>query len=177
MGRKLGTKAVNKRDPAFTRAVLDTMRLDPKTGSLRFEGMYVSAHLDIGWKGSVVSVPVSHVVWLAAHGRWPAEGLHLDHLDNDPLNNKLANLAEVTHTENQRRRRGRTVSHAYGTGKYGHGISVNMDKRDGRFYVSRQMSRGHGNGDLKNVRVSLGGFATLAAAESKVRRVIRRLDH
>src|SRR5215469_13547428 len=96
MGYKPRAKAVSKRDPAFTKAVLDTIRLDPETGGLRFEGMYVSVHLDIGWKGSVVSVPVSHAVWLATYGRWPAEGLHLDHLDNDPLNNEPANLAEVT---------------------------------------------------------------------------------
>lgn len=32
----------------------------------------------------------------------------------------------------------------------------------------RQMSRGHGNGDLKNVKITLGGYDTLAEAEAKV---------
>lgn len=173
MGRKPGTRAANKRDPELMAAILKAAKLDKKTGNLKFDGMYVSIHLDICWAGSTVSVPLSHVVWFLTHGRWPEPGMHLDHLDDDALNNRPDNLAEITHEANQKKRRGRIVGPHYGTGKYGYGLYVYADKRDGRFYVTRHMSRGHGNGDLKNVKVSLGGYGTLAEAESGVENYIK----
>lgn len=40
----------------------------------------------------------SHLVFLAAYGRWPE--LHIDHIDGDSLNDKLSNLREATQTQN-----------------------------------------------------------------------------
>jgi hypothetical protein len=93
----------------------------------------------------------------------------LDHVNDDPMDNRPENLQEVTQAENQKKRRGRVVYRSYGTSKYGHGIHVHHDMRDGRWYVRRQLSRGHGDGDLKNVRKQLGGFATLAEAEERIK--------
>src|SRR5262249_55638556 len=93
-----------------------------------------------------------------------------------PMDNRPDNLCEITQVENQKKRRGRLVYRSYGTSKYGHGMTVNQDKRDGRWYVRRQMSRGHGNGDLKNVRKELGGFDTLAEAEARIKHYIAEIE-
>lgn len=40
------------------------------------------------------------LAWFYVHGRWPAESL--DHINHDPLDNRIANLREVSQAENQR---------------------------------------------------------------------------
>jgi hypothetical protein len=156
-----------KNDQKFMELVAKHGRLDETTGNVRFEGMYASVHIDIGWNGTVVSVPHSHVVWFLKYGRWPKEGFQLDHIDDDPMNNVPSNLAELTPEENQRKRRGRTISRTYGTGKYGYGIYVHHSKRDDRFYARRYLSRGH-HGKFRHVRKGLGGFDTLREAEAAI---------
>jgi HNH endonuclease len=165
-----------KHDPELISVLRASVTLDEATGNLKFDGIYASMHIDIGWKGSVVSVPHSHVVWLMKHGRWPRDGFNLDHENDDPMDNRPDNLKEVTRAENQRKRRGRIVSRAYGRGKYGHGIGVHHDKRDGRYYVTRTLSRGHGNGDLRTVKKGLGGFDTLKEAKRRVGEIIAEIE-
>jgi hypothetical protein len=70
----------------------------------------------------------------------------------------------------------------YGKGKYGYGMGIFHDKRDDRYYVDRHLSRGHGDGDLKTLRVSYGGYDTLDQAKAKVAECIveiqqHGLDH
>jgi hypothetical protein len=110
------------------------------------------------------------------HGRWPAEDVIIDHKNDDPMDNQPDNLQELTHTENQKKRRGRVVYRSYGNGRYGPGMNIHRDKRDGRYYVTHQASRGHGSGDLKNVKIGLGGFATLAEAEARVASFLAERD-
>jgi hypothetical protein len=110
-------------------------------------------------------------VWLLKHGRWPLEGYQIDHIDDDAMNNSPSNLKEVTHAENQKKRRGRIISRSYGTGKYGYGISVTQDRRDGRFYVVRSPSRGESK-SITTIKIALGGFLTLEDAEKRVRECI-----
>jgi HNH endonuclease len=167
--------ASKKHDPEFMELLRKYVKMDPKTSSLKFSNIYVSTHIDIGYKSSVVSIPQSHIVWFLTHNRWPQEGMQLDHIDSDPLNNRIDNLREVSHAENQRKRRGRIVSRAYGKGKYGHGMSIDRDKRDGRFYVSRTLSRGQHKISLKTIKIALGGFTTLAEAEVFVASYIEKL--
>jgi hypothetical protein len=169
------TKA-KKYDPEFMKRLREAAELDRETGNLRFKGMYASTYINFGFKGSIVSVPHAHVVWFLTHGRWPDPDKVIDHIDDDPMNNAPSNLREITQPENQAKRRGRIVYRSYGTGKYGHGINVHHDRRDDRYYVSRQLSRGHGEGDLKNVKKLLGGFDTQNEAESFVKDLILKIE-
>lgn len=164
-----------KHDPEFMALLAKHGRLDEKTGNVRFEGMYASVHIDIGWNGTVVSVPHSHVVWFLKHGCWPKDGFQVDHIDDDPMNNAPTNLQELTHGENQEKKRGRTVSRSFGSGKYGHGIYVHKDNRDGRFYVTRSPSRGESK-NTSTIKIGLGGFSTLVAAEDRVRECIADIE-
>jgi hypothetical protein len=157
-----------KNDIDFQQALLRHAKVDEATGELSFDDLYASLYVNICWKGGIISMPVSHVVWFLTHGRWPEDGKVLDHVNDDAMDNAPDNLAELTQEENQRKRRGRKVYRSYGRGKYGPGMNITRDKRDGRYYVRHQASRGHGVGDLKNVKINLGGFATLEEAKIRV---------
>lgn len=43
------------------------------------------------------------LAWLYVHGEWPRE--YIDHIDGDRANNRLSNLREATHVENQQNRK------------------------------------------------------------------------
>jgi HNH endonuclease len=165
-----------KEDPEFEALLLKHASLEGDTGSIIFDNLYASAYINICFKGGIISISWSHVVWFLKYKRWPKKELIVDHLDNDPMNNRPDNLREITHSENQRKRRNRKVYRSYGKGKYGYGISVTMDKRDGRYYVARNLSRGHHGEALKTVKKSLGGFSTLEEAEAKVESYIKELE-
>jgi DNA-binding CsgD family transcriptional regulator len=162
-----------KYDTAFMKVLAEHTRVDEATGNLTFSGLYASCYLNIGWKGGIVSVPHSHVVWFLKHGRWPRKDMFLDHVNDDPMDNRPDNLQELTQQQNQAKRRGRIVYRSYGTGKYGHGLGIHADKRDGRFYVTRHLSRGHGKG---NVKKSLGGFDSLKEAKAAVKRYVAEIE-
>jgi hypothetical protein len=157
-----------KHEADFQAALKKHVRLDEATGDIKFDGLYASCYVNVCWKGGIISLPHAHLVWFLKHGRWPAEDMIIDHKNDDPMDNRPDNLQELTHTENQKKRRGRVVYRSYGSGRYGPGMNIHRDKRDGRYYVTHQASRGHGNGDLKNVKIGLGGFETLAEAEARV---------
>lgn len=172
----------SKHDPDFMKHLVENTALDEKTGSLKFNNLYVAVHLNFAWKSNKVFLPHSHIVWFLTRGKWPREGYVIDHINDDPQDNRPENLQELTQAESQSKRRGRMVYRSYGKGKYGYGICIHHDKRDNRYYVSRHMSRGHGKGDLKGIKYSLGGFDTLEQAERRVKRHIfeiklKGLDH
>lgn len=55
---------------------------------------------------------VHRLIWLAAYGKFP-DG-HLDHADNDKLNNKISNLRQATdamNAQNKNKRRDNTSGH------------------------------------------------------------------
>jgi hypothetical protein len=161
-----------KRDPDFIEHVRKHTTLDKETGTLKFDKFYVAVHLNFQWKGNKVFMPHSHFVWFLTRGSWPKEGYVIDHINDDPQDNRPENLQELTHAESQEKRRGRMVYRSYGTGKYGYGLYVHHDKRDNRYYITRHLSRGHGKGDLKSIRRGLGGFDTIEEAEEAVRKNI-----
>jgi HNH endonuclease len=156
----------------YNQKFMDRLRecavLDEETGVVAFTDMYAVSHLNMSWGGTTVATPYSHVVWFLKHGRWPRKGYHIDHINDNPFDNRPENLQEITEQENHKKRRGRIIYRNYGTGKYGYGMYIHHDKRDDRYYVTRHLSRGHGEGDLKAIRQGLGGFDTLEEAEGKV---------
>lgn len=50
-----------------------------------------------------VKISAHRMIWAASHGRWPLDGMDIDHLDSDTSNNSINNLEEVAEAENIRR--------------------------------------------------------------------------
>lgn len=164
-----------KDDPGFIKLIQEHVSLDEETGRLTFTKLYANLCLNFGWKNKIIVVPYAHVVWLLKNNRWPVAGMHLDHINDNPQDNRPCNLQELTEEESQKKRRGRMVYRSYGTGKYGYGMGITYDKRDGRYYISRHLSRGHGSGELKTIKRSLGGADTIEEAEAKVAKYIEEI--
>jgi hypothetical protein len=91
------------------------------------------------------------VAWALHYGCWPSA--HIDHINGDRSDNRIANLREASAAENNRNMR-KFSSNASGV------TGVNYHKRDRRFraFIS-----------IKNKSVHLGNFASLEAA-SEARR-------
>jgi hypothetical protein len=165
-----------KQDAEFQAALRKYGTFNRETGTVKFKDMYVSCYANVCWKGGIISIPLAHLSWFYEHGKWPADGMVIDHVNDDPMDNRPENLREITQAENQEKRRGRMVYRSYGTGKYGYGIGIHSDKRDGRHYITRTLSRGHHSNALKTVKRALGGYATLAEAEARVEQVIAEIE-
>ena len=164
----MGRWIIKKRDPEFMERLAECGRLDEETGGVRFEGMYVAAHFYFKEKNGAFAVPCSHVVWFLKHGRWPKDGYQLDHINDDSLDNRPANLQEMTKEDNQAKRRGRLVYRSYGKGRYGYGFGMYHDGRDDRYYIGRNLSRGLAKTYTKKTGVFLGGYDTKEEAEAKI---------
>lgn len=175
MAKRERAKLTSRRkNPAFEKFFKEHASVDA-TGKITVRDCYAYLGFNMNWDGQLISMTYANAVWFLTHGEWPKTGYHIDHVDDDSLNNAPTNLQELTEVENHVKRRGRKIYRSYGRGKYGYGLGVLADKRDGRFYVSRNMSRGHGNGDLQGVKYSLGGFDTIEEAEQAVASHIEEL--
>lgn len=171
---KKTTRSMTRRnDPEFMEFFKKHASVD-ETGHIRVKDCYANIGFNITFKGCPVNVTYANAVWFLTHGEWPKPGYHIDHIDDDSMNNRPDNLQEITEAENQAKRRGKRVYRSYGGGKYGHGFGTYSDKRDGKHYVSRNISRGVTGG--KSRRVGYGGFDTLAAAEAKISALIAALE-
>lgn len=167
MRQRVRIKKPLRFDPEFQEFLKKHAKVD-KNGKISVDDCYAYLGFNISWKGELVSMTYANAVWFLTHGTWPDDGLKIDHINDDPLDNRPSNLQAITEAENHAKRRGRKVYRSYGKGKYGYGIQVHHDKRDGRFYVSRNVSRGFGEGDLKGIRYGIGGYDSLAEAEAAV---------
>jgi len=171
--KKLTRSMTRRNDPEFMEFFKKHASVD-EAGHINVEGCYANLGFNIPFKNCPVNVTYANAVWFLTYGRWPKPGYHIDHIDNDSMNNRPDNLQEITKAENQFKCRGKRVYRSYGTGKYGHGMSIHHDKRDNRYYVSRNISRGETGG--KSRRVGYGSFDTLTAAEAKVAALIAGLE-
>lgn len=61
----------------------------------------VSGYLQVGFLG--FDIKVHRIIWALLHGYWPE--LIIDHIDGNPLNNKIENLREANFNENVRNMR------------------------------------------------------------------------
>src|SRR6267142_6827730 len=163
--KKRSRSMARRNDPEFMEFFKKHASVDD-TGHIEVTDCYANLGFNIAFKGCPVNVTYANAVWFLKNGRWPKPGHHIDHIDDDSMNNRPDNLQEITETENHKKRRGRKIYRSYGSGKYGYGFQLHHDKRDDRFYVTRNISRGETGG--KSRRVGYGGFDTLTAAEAKV---------
>lgn len=110
--------------------LLDTYIIEEETGKLLYKEAYDSkgrrskrSLTEVGWSqrtnvsksyvykaiefnynnGEKKRTRVSRVVWAMTYGYWPK--LEIDHIDGNPLNNRIDNLREVDHVTNGRNQR------------------------------------------------------------------------
>ena len=53
--------------------------------------------------GEIVKIAAHRMIWAVVHGRWPNEGMVIDHLNSDTHDNRPLNLQEETVANNARR--------------------------------------------------------------------------
>lgn len=98
--------------------VAGTVRSDKHIGMV-IEGRRILAH---------------RLAWFYVYGVWPTA--HIDHINGDPSDNRIANLRDVTHATNQQNRRRPAKHNSSGylgvtphQGKYVAGLSVDGRRR------------------------------------------------
>lgn len=161
----------SKKDPELIEALKKYVTIDKDTGEIKCTDIYMSVYVNISWKGGIVSIPYSHLAFLLTYGRWPENSLVIDHINDDPLDNRPSNLQEITPEENNKKRRNRKTYRNYGTGKYGYGFGIYRDKRDGKYYVSRCLPRAETKTD-KTVKLSYGNYTSIQDAEYAIKSMI-----
>ncbi len=108
----------------------ERLAYNPETGDLTWRvwrspnapaghiaGAVTGSYRHVSW-GTGCRLKAHRVAWALHHGRWPK--CHIDHIDGDGLNNRIANLREVTQGENMRNARQRVgASGARGVHRHG----------------------------------------------------------
>lgn len=134
----MGKNAERRNSEEFKKYIETYFKLD-KNGHITTSGGYARVKIEVTHKKQTVSMSLSHLVWFLHHGEWPEEGMTIDHIDDNPFNNSISNLQELTLQDNHLKRRGKT-NNRYGTSKYGHGISVQFDRVTGYYSAFRNKS-------------------------------------
>ena len=81
------------------------------------------------------------VIWAMHNGRWPLDGMEIDHINHNATDNRIENLREVSRIEqcrNMTMNRTNTSGHA--------GVSYRKDKLKWRAYImedNKQINLGH----------------------------------
>ena len=92
------------------------------------------------------------VIWAITQGSWPED--QIDHINGDPLDNRIVNLRAVSHLENQRNMKLRSTNVSGANG-------VNWSKQTGKWSVKIRDGKRY---------LSLGHYADLAEAVAVRRR-------
>jgi hypothetical protein len=59
--------------------------------------------VQFGLHGEMVKICAHRMIWAVVHGRWPNDGMVIDHLNSDTHDNRPCNLKEETIANNARR--------------------------------------------------------------------------
>ena len=167
MAKKRGENYQSRYDENFKKFLRENLSFD-ETGQLKSK-VYVQVYIGIkggGRNSKNIAIPVSHLSWFLSRGEWPRDGYTIDHKDDNSLNNKPDNLQELTIEDNMAKKRGKT-NRSFGSSKYGHGITVSIDKRDGTYIAVRIPSRGETKSD-KSIKIPVGRSKTLEEIEAKI---------
>ncbi len=87
--------------------------------------------------------PYGVCVWAFLHGRWPEEGMVIDHINRNPFDHRPHNLREVTRAENNRN--SRALQRKLGTGRHRTSFTVDSERllwMDKDTFHSEYVSRG-----------------------------------
>jgi hypothetical protein len=57
-------------------------------------------------------VRIGRMVWFIEKGEWPEKGMDVDHINHDPLDNRIENLRVVTRSVNNRNKKKREGTHS-----------------------------------------------------------------
>jgi len=82
------------------------LKLSPSGNYLRFNAAY----------GLNKKFLVHRVVWEAFNGEIPNQ-MDIDHIDNNPMNNKLENLQMLSHGDNLKKR---NINYSYAVNNFNH---------------------------------------------------------
>lgn len=102
---------------------------------------------------------VARLIWIYHNGDIP-EGMVIDHIDQNPLNNDISNLVMTTVKNNQRRRN----------------VSVRKETKLPKFVTEAKNSKGVVNGYRSRVKgIYLGKFDTISEAKSAADRLAKEI--
>lgn len=68
-----------------------------KAGRLNMNGYFV---VTLTHEGHIYKALVHRIIWALVHGAWPKQ--FIDHINRNKLDNRIANLRDVSHSENMR---------------------------------------------------------------------------
>ena len=157
-------------DNEFLQKLRDALNYNPETGEFTWE---ISAgrvragslagcvdksrgRLCVNFQGKLY---LAHrLAWLLAYGKWPDE--MIDHIDGNPLNNRISNLRDVSQSLNQQNQRKASANNSTGF------LGVSFHKQTAKFQARIAL-----NGKLKH----LGLFPTAELAHAAYLAVKREI--
>jgi HNH endonuclease len=124
-GTPPGDQQVAGKPPTGFEHLFTWLQYEPETGIFRWSRDTQCGRARAGGEaGTVNSHGYRHIyvcgrryyahrlAWLFMHGRWPAATI--DHINGDPLDNRIRNLREATHTQNIQNSRRKTTRNKAG---------------------------------------------------------------
>lgn len=97
-----GKEAKNSKE--FNEYILENLSLDEITGLIKGKGLYYRVQVEISFNGKRTILALSHLIWYLKNKVWPKDNSHIDHKDENPLNNKPDNLQELLVEEHNKKK-------------------------------------------------------------------------